>query len=204
CSGVGFGRGAGGSLGGGRVGGVQEVCGRLDGAHPAGSPNHVVASGRTLLARSVLVCHSGCAGLAAHASKNSANGACVMTEPENAVQTPVPAQAPSAVSTSQVSPLALPSPPEAEGEASQARKRWTGNGTSPAKGKSLRPLLARLLKIGIAAYIGVIVVLMALERYLIFHPVKASEDWETPPTAQVQDIELGTDGGRIHGWWAPV
>jgi fermentation-respiration switch protein FrsA (DUF1100 family) len=60
-----------------------------------------------------------------------------------------------------------------------------------------------LLKVGIGSYVGVIIVLMALERYLIFHPAKAADSWE-PPSAQVQDVELGIEGGRIHAWWAPL
>jgi len=75
--------------------------------------------------------------------------------------------------------------------------------SKPTKGKSLRAVLVRLLKVGIGAYVGVIIVLMALERYLIFHPAKASDSWE-PPGAQVQDVELEMDGARLHGWWAPL
>ncbi len=72
----------------------------------------------------------------------------------------------------------------------------------PSKGKSLRSIVVRFSKVGIGAYIGVIVVLMALERYLIFHPAKAADSWEAPG-APVQDVELAIEGGRIHAWWAP-
>jgi pimeloyl-ACP methyl ester carboxylesterase len=73
----------------------------------------------------------------------------------------------------------------------------------PAKGNSLRAVLILLLKIGIAAYVGVIIVLMALERHLIFHPATAADSWE-PPTRHVQDVEFGMEGCRFHGWWAPL
>jgi uncharacterized protein len=76
----------------------------------------------------------------------------------------------------------------------------SGQASKPAKGRSV---LARLFKIALGAYIGVIIVLMALERYLIFHPAKAVDSWDSS-TATVQDVELRTAAGRLHGWWAPI
>jgi fermentation-respiration switch protein FrsA (DUF1100 family) len=44
-----------------------------------------------------------------------------------------------------------------------------------------------------------------LENYLIFHPLRAADDWEAPPpNADVHDVFLTTATGvRIHGWWCP-
>jgi fermentation-respiration switch protein FrsA (DUF1100 family) len=75
--------------------------------------------------------------------------------------------------------------------------------SKPAKGRPVRAVLGLLLKLGSGAYVGVIIVLMALERHLIFHPAKATDSWE-PPSALVQDVELGVEGARLHGWWAPL
>jgi len=57
------------------------------------------------------------------------------------------------------------------------------------------------------AYLGVIVVLMALENWMLFRPTLASEDWVEPALHHltVEDVELQTaDGTRIHGWWCPI
>lgn len=61
----------------------------------------------------------------------------------------------------------------------------------------------RLLLIG---YLGVVLVMMFLENKLVYHPVRASEDWQNPPSgANWQDVELTTtDGIKIHAWWCPV
>jgi uncharacterized protein len=46
---------------------------------------------------------------------------------------------------------------------------------------------------------------MLLENALVYHPVRASQDWWPPPNRRVQDIELeSSDGNRIHAWWCPV
>jgi fermentation-respiration switch protein FrsA (DUF1100 family) len=48
-------------------------------------------------------------------------------------------------------------------------------------------------------------VLLAFENSMLFHPLRASEDWLSPPNDRVQDVELKTaDGTPIHAWWCPV
>jgi len=75
--------------------------------------------------------------------------------------------------------------------------------TLPARTWRRRPL--RWLRNGAICYLGIIFVLLLLENKLIFHPVKASEDWIAPPNSLVQDIELRlADGTRLHGWWCPT
>jgi fermentation-respiration switch protein FrsA (DUF1100 family) len=55
----------------------------------------------------------------------------------------------------------------------------------------------------VLAYVGVIVVLLWLEKSLIFHPAGPNE-WQQPPDSRIEDVELTTaDGTRIHGWWLP-
>ncbi|CAN5380445.1 alpha/beta hydrolase [soil metagenome] len=47
--------------------------------------------------------------------------------------------------------------------------------------------------------------LLALEKWLLFHPTPASVSWDPPPSKRVQDIELHlADGTFIHGWWFPT
>jgi fermentation-respiration switch protein FrsA (DUF1100 family) len=97
--------------------------------------------------------------------------------------------------------------------------RSRGAGKNPLAGQELpmcispkpttrrRPLhwLWRGARTVAVAYIGVILVLMALEKYLLFRPTSAGEHWLAPPNARVEDIELQTaDGTRIHTWWCPV
>jgi fermentation-respiration switch protein FrsA (DUF1100 family) len=51
----------------------------------------------------------------------------------------------------------------------------------------------------------VIIVLLALENWLLFHPTRAADDWGDPPDSHVQDVFLqSSDGNRIHAWWCPI
>lgn len=48
-------------------------------------------------------------------------------------------------------------------------------------------------------------VLLLLENWLLYYPVRATQDWQPPPNARVQDLFLETaDGVRIHAWWCPT
>jgi fermentation-respiration switch protein FrsA (DUF1100 family) len=52
-------------------------------------------------------------------------------------------------------------------------------------------------------YLGVVVVLLALENSLVYHPA-GPEDWQPAPSPIVHDVALTTaDGTPIHGWWFP-
>jgi fermentation-respiration switch protein FrsA (DUF1100 family) len=65
----------------------------------------------------------------------------------------------------------------------------------------------RLLKgLGVVAagYLGVLIVLLALENVFVYHPTRAADEWLVPPNPRVQDVELHTpDGTLIHAWWCP-
>ena len=67
-----------------------------------------------------------------------------------------------------------------------------------------RRLVRLFVKLAIC-YLGVVIVLLALENSLLYHPVRATEEWCPVPTnSDVEDIELTTaDGTRIHAWWCP-
>jgi fermentation-respiration switch protein FrsA (DUF1100 family) len=53
-------------------------------------------------------------------------------------------------------------------------------------------------------YAGVLLVLLALENRLLFHPVTQAAEWWPPPPAlgKVADVEpTAADGTPLHGWW---
>ena len=56
-------------------------------------------------------------------------------------------------------------------------------------------------------YVGVVIVLSAMENWMLYHPIPASEDWIDPSVynLKVQDVELHmADGTRLHAWWCPI
>lgn len=62
----------------------------------------------------------------------------------------------------------------------------------------------RILVIAVLVYLGIIVVLLALERKFIFIPTPAARDWRPSPDSRIVDVELPTSAGdRIHAWWLP-
>jgi fermentation-respiration switch protein FrsA (DUF1100 family) len=62
----------------------------------------------------------------------------------------------------------------------------------------------RLALIAVACYIGVILMLMALENAFVYHPIRATAEWQTAPDPSVQDAYLrSADGTRIHALWWP-
>jgi pimeloyl-ACP methyl ester carboxylesterase len=56
----------------------------------------------------------------------------------------------------------------------------------------------------VATYVGILLVLLALENRFIYRPTTAAESWRDPPDPAVQDVYLDlSTGERIHGWWWP-
>lgn len=56
-------------------------------------------------------------------------------------------------------------------------------------------------------YLGVLLLLLALENRLLYYPARASDDWVDPATIplKVEDVELtSADGTRLHAWWCPL
>lgn len=64
--------------------------------------------------------------------------------------------------------------------------------------------LGRFLLFFTYCYLGVILVLLALENWFLFPAAKAETDWFSPPDAlTVEDVSLtSADGNTLHGWWA--
>jgi fermentation-respiration switch protein FrsA (DUF1100 family) len=54
-------------------------------------------------------------------------------------------------------------------------------------------------------YLGVILVLMALENRLVYYPITAAQHWQPAPFSPVEDVALKLpDGTNIHAWWCPL
>ena len=56
---------------------------------------------------------------------------------------------------------------------------------------------------GLYGYLGILLLLLSLEDWLLYHPGTA-EDWAPPPRGvPVEDVKLTScDGCRVHAWWA--
>lgn len=68
-----------------------------------------------------------------------------------------------------------------------------------------RRLVRRWLGLAAGCYLGVLLVMLLLENYLLYHPVSAEQNWEVPPLSNFQDVTLKSgDGTRIHAWWCPT
>jgi fermentation-respiration switch protein FrsA (DUF1100 family) len=66
-----------------------------------------------------------------------------------------------------------------------------------------RRRIARYAIMAAIIYVGVIVLLLAFENQMVYHP-SGPDEWYPPPSSIVQDVELATaDGTKIHGWWFP-
>jgi uncharacterized protein len=66
-----------------------------------------------------------------------------------------------------------------------------------------RPVLRGLRSLAVI-YLGVLVVLLLLENYLVFPATTASQSWAPMPSAEFQEVELVTESGvRVVGWWLP-
>ena len=73
----------------------------------------------------------------------------------------------------------------------------------PARSK-LKAFL-RALRLLAVVYLGVVLVFLFFENWLIYHPTKAAENWGEPTFSDWEDVnDLTTSGGiKIHAWWCP-
>src|SRR5688500_7240919 len=64
--------------------------------------------------------------------------------------------------------------------------------------------LRRWLGGAVLAYLGVLIVLLALERLFIFVPSTAEQSWHDKPDPRIEDVTLhAATGETIHAWWLP-
>src|ERR1700676_3721708 len=76
--------------------------------------------------------------------------------------------------------------------------------SAPRPRRSLWHVVRRILLILATAYLGLLVVMMFLERSLIFFPSRYPEGNWHPPGLQFEDAEFrAADGTRLHGWFVP-
>jgi uncharacterized protein len=81
--------------------------------------------------------------------------------------------------------------------------------TSPVSAQKPRRRVWRVLRTVVLtlvlAYGGVFIVLLALERWLVFRPTSYTDQWLDPPAAiRAEDLWLSLEGGvKIHAWWCP-
>ena len=66
----------------------------------------------------------------------------------------------------------------------------------------MKSRLKRIGKIFLFVYLGFLVLLFALERFLVYPvPPKSAGDW-SPSHLSVEDIRFtSADGTRLHGWY---
>ena len=66
------------------------------------------------------------------------------------------------------------------------------------------PLWRRLSQTLLLAYVGILVLLLCLERKFIFLPTTAEREWKTPADPNTHDVVFSASTGeRIHAWWLP-
>ena len=64
-------------------------------------------------------------------------------------------------------------------------------------------MLRRLLLFPLT-YLGVVLVLLFLERPLVFQPSSHADSWHVPIDPRTQDVSFtAADGTKLHGWWLP-
>jgi hypothetical protein len=75
-----------------------------------------------------------------------------------------------------------------------------------SKGKRrLGRILLRWAVRAAIVYVGLVVVMVLLENWLVYHPTRAAQRWQPPPNDRVQDVELrAADGTALHAWWCPT
>jgi len=84
-----------------------------------------------------------------------------------------------------------------------ARVRRMASATNSQATRGKRRWL-RWIGVLVVAYIGIIVLLLFLENWFIYHPAAAARSWIEPPEPSIQDVFFdSTTGERIHGWWRP-
>ena len=78
----------------------------------------------------------------------------------------------------------------------------TSPSTKPPRRHSLPMQLVRGVVLG---YVGIILLLVCCEHWLVFVPATAAERWADKPAWEIEDVALTTaDGTLLHAWWWPA
>jgi fermentation-respiration switch protein FrsA (DUF1100 family) len=74
----------------------------------------------------------------------------------------------------------------------------------PTRGKRIRRFLLRWAALLFGLWVVVLLVMLALENSLVYHPRSAAENWVAPVNPRTQDVWLtSADGTKLHAWWLP-
>jgi fermentation-respiration switch protein FrsA (DUF1100 family) len=62
----------------------------------------------------------------------------------------------------------------------------------------------RIIRITLLSYLGILLVLLFFENWLVYPLSTAADFWQQPPSADWEDLYLEIEGGtKIHTWWCP-
>src|SRR4051812_43558793 len=74
---------------------------------------------------------------------------------------------------------------------------------SPTRGRRVWRFVRRRVVALLVLYVGVVLVFLLIERYLVFRP-SAAEDWLEPVDRHTRDVWCtAADGAAVHGLWLP-
>jgi pimeloyl-ACP methyl ester carboxylesterase len=74
---------------------------------------------------------------------------------------------------------------------------------SPFWRRSWLHRVVRFVVLGAYLYVGILLVMLALEDSFLYHPVTAAQAWLPPPAGlRVEDVETTAGGAPVHGWWS--
>ena len=64
-------------------------------------------------------------------------------------------------------------------------------------------VVGRPVLLGVYGFGGLLVLLLLIENWFLYHPTTADQDWGPPPPGlDPEDVELtSADGTRLHAWW---
>jgi uncharacterized protein len=78
-------------------------------------------------------------------------------------------------------------------------------GRPPKRGYRVRRFFRRWAIILGGGYLVICLVMWLIENRLVFFPTPASEAWNEPPVAEIEDVAFTSPAGtKIHGWWLPA
>jgi uncharacterized protein len=73
----------------------------------------------------------------------------------------------------------------------------------PPRQRLKRFIRRRVIRFGVG-YLVICFLMWLLENRLVFHPVPATELWNDPPDAAIQDVDFTSPEGCVtHSWWLP-
>jgi uncharacterized protein len=73
------------------------------------------------------------------------------------------------------------------------------------RGHRVRRFLRRWAIVLGGGYMVICLVMWIIENRLVYFPTPATEAWNEPPVAEIEDVAITSPvGTKIHGWWLPA